>query len=256
MSDTTLAGSATSAPKQQKAKPRYQVIGDTLMAELARGDYDPGSCLPTELELCTRFDASRFTIRKALDVLRDLGLVERRSGVGTIVIARRPKEQIVQTLNSFEDLFQYPSETYRQPLETRQVTTSAELALMLRASPGQDWTRLRAMRMARRTEAPISWLEAYVRPDVADVLKQPNPAGVSLLSQIETTHGHTAENAQVEMSVTRVDAEKAGLLAVEEGSPALIILRRYFGRDGNVYLLTYSVHPENRFSLNFELEKQ
>ncbi len=256
MSDPALIRSPAPTGKQSKSKPRYQVIGDTLVAELARGDYDPGSCLPTEHELCARFDASRFTIRKALDVLRDLGLVERRSGVGTIVIAQRPKDQIVQTLSSFEELFQYPSETYRRQLATKRVVASPELSLMLRSSPGQAWTRLRAMRIARRTEAPISWLEAYVRPDFADVLKQPNPAGVSLLRQIETAHGHTAATAQVEMSVTRVDAEKAGLLAVEEGSPALIILRRYSGEDGQVYLLTYSVHPENRFSLNFELEKR
>jgi DNA-binding GntR family transcriptional regulator len=43
---------------------------------------------------------------------------------------------------------------------------------------------------------------------------------------------------------------------VEESDPALIILRRYRGEDGVIFLVTYSVHPENRFSLNIEFEKR
>jgi hypothetical protein len=43
---------------------------------------------------------------------------------------------------------------------------------------------------------------------------------------------------------------------VEESDPALIILRRYRGEDGVIFLVTYSVHPENRFTLNIELEKR
>ena len=244
------------AADQVKKPPRYQTISDTLRAELAEGIHRIGECLPTEHDLCRRFTASRYTIRQALDGLRKLGLVEPRSGVGTIVIANEPREQVTQTLSSFEELFQYPSETYRRPLSVKHVTAGPDLAQMLGSPLGQDWTRLHALRVTRSTDTPISWMEAYLLPEVADVLKLPNPAGISLLSQIEDAKAQKAARAEVEMSVKRIDPSIADLLDVDEGAPGFVIVRRYSGTDGRVYLLTYSIHPENRFTLKFDLEKR
>ena len=58
------------------------------------------------------------------------------------------------------------------------------------------------------------------------------------------------------ISAGRISPEQAGPLLVEAGTPALIIVRRYRGQDGEPYLLTSSTHPEDRFSLNFEFEKR
>ena len=240
----------------RKTATRYTEIENTLRSEIVDGLRAVGSLLPTEHELCERFAASRFTIRQALAGLRNHGMIEARSGVGTFVIADRPREAFVQTLNSFEELLQYPSETYRKQLEVRTIEATPELAMMLRCSPGQTWVNLKAMRLARGSEAPISWLDAWVQPRFADVLDQPNPKGDPLLKQIETLHRHRAGHAQVEIFVSRISAALSGPLKTDEGAPALTIVRRYRGPDAAVYLVTYSIHPENRFSLNFEFEKQ
>ena len=55
------------------------------------GRFPVGSLLPTELELCERYDASRHTVRGALPELQELGLVSRRKNVGTRVEAARPR---------------------------------------------------------------------------------------------------------------------------------------------------------------------
>jgi DNA-binding GntR family transcriptional regulator len=245
-------------PKEpnESAVPRYSEIRDVLLGEIQAGVYKVGGRLPGEHELCERFDVSRFTIRQALQGLRDEGLVEARPGIGTIVVSDRRREAFVQTLGSFEELLQYPAETFRKQLEVQTIEASPELALMLRSSPGQRWVKLKAMRIARASGQPISWLDAYVTPRFADVIDLPNPGGTPLLRQIEARHGHRAAHAQVEIFVGRIPAHLAGPLDAEEGAPALIILRRYRGADGAVYLVTYSVHPENRFSLNIELERQ
>ena len=127
---------------------------------------------------------------------------------------------------------------------------------MLRCSPGQEWVRLKALRLARPSSAPIASLDAYLLPKFADVVDLPNPSGISVVRQIEQLYGHRAGHAQIEIFVSRIDAQLAETLMAEEGDPSLIILRRYRGEDGVIYLVTYSVHPENRFSLNIELEKR
>lgn len=67
---------------------RYQQVADQLRAAIARGDYQPGTALPTEAELMKQYGLSRTTIRQALGVLRSEGLIAARHGSGTFVRER------------------------------------------------------------------------------------------------------------------------------------------------------------------------
>lgn len=68
-------------------KKKYQTIYGTLKQEIIDGRYGEGEFLPTELELAARFEASRPTVAKALDMLRVQKIIERRAGYGTVVLA-------------------------------------------------------------------------------------------------------------------------------------------------------------------------
>lgn len=67
----------------------YLQAADQLRAHIVAGRPAPGNRLPSELELLHRFDASRQTVRRALEVLRQEGLVEPVKGVGVFVRADR-----------------------------------------------------------------------------------------------------------------------------------------------------------------------
>lgn len=242
------------APRK-RPRARYTLIEDALRQDIETGKYPIGSLLPTEHALCEAMSASRFTIRQALAGLREAGFIDARPGLGTVVIANAARQTISHTLNSFEELLRYPAETLRKQLEVQTISVTHKLAHLLSATPGQSWVWLKAMRMTRHSEAPIAWLDAYVLPEFAGVLDQPNPAGAPLLTQIEARYGRRAAQAQVEIFVGRIDADMATPMKAEVGAPALIILRRYRGDDGAVYLVTHSIHPEGRFSLNFEMAR-
>lgn len=242
-------------PQPGQSRPRYAEIEEILREEIQSGHFKLGSHLPTEHELCDRFSVSRFTVRQALSRLREAGILDARPGIGTIVVSAADRVTFVQTLSSMEELLQYPAESYRQHLSVQRIEATPEQAIMLRCSPGQPWVRLKAIRLARPSSAPFASLDAYLLPKFAPVADLPNPAGTSVVRQIEQSFGHRAAQAQIEIFVSRIDSQLSELLTVAEGDPALIILRRYRGEDGGIFLVTYSVHPENRFSLNIELEK-
>lgn len=63
--------------------PKYQSIADSLRTEIENGLYDSSGLLPTEQLLCRRFQISRQTVRRALSVLEDEGLISRRQGSGS-----------------------------------------------------------------------------------------------------------------------------------------------------------------------------
>ena len=88
--------------------PLYRQISDNLLVGIREGKFPVGSFLPGELELIDRFDASRHTIREALRVLEDMGLVKRQRGRGTLVLSTEASPAFVQMVRSPSELFSYP----------------------------------------------------------------------------------------------------------------------------------------------------
>ena len=66
-------------------KPKYLQVADILRREIAEGVFRDGQTLMTEEELRFRFNVSRQTVRQAIALLEDDGLVDRRRGSGTYV---------------------------------------------------------------------------------------------------------------------------------------------------------------------------
>ena len=64
--------------------PLYIQVYEVLKKELAK--YPVGTNIPPERTLCGRYGVDRVTVRKALTMLADEGLIERRQGRGTKVI--------------------------------------------------------------------------------------------------------------------------------------------------------------------------
>jgi len=66
-------------------EPKYQSVAENLRREIAAGTYRDGDALLTEAELKQRFGVSRQTVRQAISLLENDGLVIRRRGSGTYV---------------------------------------------------------------------------------------------------------------------------------------------------------------------------
>ncbi len=79
---------------------RYQEIAAEIRDLAAAGG--PGSLLPSESELSARFGASRVTVRRALELVRDDGLIAARQGFGWFV-ATEPLRQRLEHLGTIED---------------------------------------------------------------------------------------------------------------------------------------------------------
>jgi GntR family transcriptional regulator len=79
-------------------KALYQDVVGFLQEDIKNGRYSPQEKLPSENQLAREFSVSRVTLREALRVLEDDGLIVRRHGTGTFV---RDKKAIpIQDLSS------------------------------------------------------------------------------------------------------------------------------------------------------------
>src|SRR6202051_4029446 len=72
-------------PRAPKSS-RYRDIATRLQKEIRLGKYPVGNLLPTETELMAQHSSSRQTVREALRILMDQGLIVRRAGLGSVII--------------------------------------------------------------------------------------------------------------------------------------------------------------------------
>ncbi len=67
-------------------KPKYRKIVYYVKEKIAKGEWAIGSRIPSQRELAKTFDVNRSTVISALEELMADGLIEGKSGVGTVVI--------------------------------------------------------------------------------------------------------------------------------------------------------------------------
>lgn len=238
----------------RRRAPRYSSIADTLRGAIARGRYKVGSCLPTELELCRMFDASRHTVREALRALTVEQLIVRRQRAGSTVVAAHPPTVYAQSVTSIEQLLNYP-ETWRETVAQRHLRATGELPALLDCREGERWFLLSVLRHPKGSQMPMCWIDIYLQPRYAGVVRHSNHDKLLVCDQIAEMYGETLDRVQMEIEAGFVPPRMAKRLKVAAGSPALFVLRRYLNPAGNAFEITLSVHPHRRYRYAFEVRR-
>lgn len=75
-------------PDIEELLPKYLRISGHIRDQIERGELGPGAEVPSERELAQIWNVARPTASKALNTLRQAGVVESRRGAGTYVVDR------------------------------------------------------------------------------------------------------------------------------------------------------------------------
>ncbi len=94
-------------------QPKYMNIVDWVKTQIESEKLNPGEKLNSENELTDMFQMSRQTVRRAIDVLEEEGIVERRQGSGTYisnVFKRRTENTMnIAVVTTYVDDYIFPS---------------------------------------------------------------------------------------------------------------------------------------------------
>lgn len=213
---------------------RYRDIAATLREQIETGEIVAGRVLPSESALSTAHRTSRVTVRKALELLRDEGLVASRQGAGWFV-AVDPLRQSLGRLGTIE----------------------AQLAASQRTPERQVYG-------FAFTEAPVWVSEILGSPDVLEVHRLNTADGqpfARVTVWVPHHHGEHLSRAQVEASpfyevlavelggatqtigAAVVGDHDAQRLDVPQGSPVLVCKRITNDVDGVPVLVSEHVFP-------------
>ena len=75
---------------RQSRSPLYLQIAEILRQNLGRGVWTPGELLPTISELSAEYSVAKITVRQAVKILEEEGLLDSRRGRGTTVLPPPP----------------------------------------------------------------------------------------------------------------------------------------------------------------------
>lgn len=237
-------------------KLHYADIARHLTEAIAAGQFPVGSLLPTELELCGQYSTSRHTVRAALHELQQLGLVSRRKNVGTRVESARPTNEFRPTLSSVDDLVQFGAEHIRKVLSVEETAIQSSLAKELECANGSRWLRISSLRLDANGRPPVGWTDVYIEPAYAEIgeLVRKNP-DMLVSSLIEKRYGRRIAQIRQEIRAVAVPANMASALQTEPNTPGLKIIRWYQDAAGQVFEMSVSVHPSERFAVSMHLQR-
>jgi len=74
-------------PEWDAAEFVYVQLADDLAGRIGRGEFPTGSRLPSEADLAEGYGVAKMTVRRALEVLRERGLIRTLHGRGSVVLA-------------------------------------------------------------------------------------------------------------------------------------------------------------------------
>ncbi len=240
-------------PGMLASQPQYALIAQALMADIASGRHAVGSLLPPEMDLCTQFGVSRHTVREAMRMLQERGLVSRQRGVGTLVKASQAEAHYVQSTASIADLLQYVEDTRLVTERMTPVVADAALAEALNCAPGLRWLHVRGFRYVGSNKQPVALTDIFLHAAFGGIKKLIGVQKVPVYRLIEQQYGQTVVEVRQRIGATLVGEADARALAVKPGSAGLVATRHYVGKNEQVLEVAVNLHPAERYAYSQSL---
>ncbi|GIO35380.1 GntR family transcriptional regulator [Paenibacillus antibioticophila] len=126
--------------QQPSSEPLYIQIANVLRENIRTEKWVEGQRIPTEMDLCDIYHASRITIRKAIDELVRDNLLIRKRAKGTFVNRFSPENADYFTMvKSFtQELLEQGKLLITMKAEVKRIPADYQIAKYLKINPGED----------------------------------------------------------------------------------------------------------------------
>ncbi|PXX58807.1 GntR family transcriptional regulator [Nocardia tenerifensis] len=209
-------------------------VADLLRHQLHAGAFDAG--LPSEQELAAEFEASRNTVREALALLKDEGLIDRAPKVGTRV-ATRKYDHGLDALLGLQETFKDHGTVRNEVRVAMHVTAPAAVARRLHLAPGERVVYLERLRYL--ADIPLSLDLTYLVPDIGTELLGHDLEHTDIFVLLEQISGHSLGHADLALEAVPADPHTASTLDIPGGAPLLMLERLTHLDDGRPVDLEY-----------------
>ena len=227
---------------------RARRVADVLRQQIHTAAYLDE--LPTESELAVEFSVSRNTIREALGILKQEGLIDRGPKVGTHV-AQRKYDHRIDSLLGLKEAFKHVGEVRNEVRAAMLVVAPPAVASRLQLEPGEQAVFIERLRYLG--DLPLSLDLTYLTPDIGTQVLDHTLETNDLFALIEQVSGHRLGSASLALEAIPADAHSAATLQVPDGSALLMLERLTSLDDGTPVDLEYIRMRGDRITMSGHL---
>lgn len=231
-------------------EPAYIQLVTILRECVASGCLLPGDQLPSQSQLCRRYGVSPMTVRRAVNILADQGVVSAQQGRGTYVKSIGLGAATFD-LNGLYGLFSDPAKTTVKLLEARMVCADERTAAHLGLAPA---SRVIYMRRLLHTEGEPSFLHReYLICDPKRPIVEAEMEVTALHSLFGGRGATLLKRGDVSIQAILLDEEEARLLHSSLPMAAFCLEHLFYDFDDNPISWGWLVGQADRLRLTTQV---
>ena len=216
----------------RKPIPLYHQLKELVLEKIDSGEWGPGYRLPTESELTAQYGVSRVTVRQALQLLADQGLVERKQGLGTFVARPKVAHNLLWMYRDGNEVKERGGEIkYKlHSLQERKPLAAVAHRLGIQSDDRVFEVRRSLLADGEPLMLITTWLPTSLFPGLPEL-----DLGPRTMMNVLRDYGYAVAHQHKEVEITILDEEEAAALEVEAGAPALLLTFVSYLDDGRPF---------------------
>jgi GntR family transcriptional regulator len=231
------------------APPKYAQVVDAIKRRIERGEYTPGTLLPSEHQLVGEFEVSRPTIVKALSALRQDGWIDTQQGKGSFVRGRPALADAERTRPAHGVLELAETDVAGELVQAGVKLAPPHVAALLGLKAGaRAFVR---QRLLSQDGEPVELASAWLSLELAAGTDLASP---DLLDESIRQHLQSRKKIRLDHGVEQITArhptgEEAALLRVAADAPVLSVIVTAYDATARPIQVSDLVLPGERHEL-------
>src|SRR4249920_144713 len=219
----------SSVDLDRSAVSRYIQLASLFRRRIEAGDWAIGQQTPTVDGLTAEFGVARATVRKALDILEDEGLIERYRAKGTFV-RQRPKQQLwCEVATDWSGLLAAREEAVIEVLADERGFQPPNVPHPV-GTLAPSYRRL--TRRHARHGAPFLLARLYIDERLRGRISKKDLQSKTALKLMADVPGLKIKDARQTLTISSADVETSELLDLPLNAPIGIVYRSVVDRSG------------------------
>lgn len=229
--------------------PFYYQVAETLKERIVSHQYQPDALLPSESRLSEEFDVSNITIRKAMALLVQEGLIIRRRGVGTRVVPRQEDRIPLKITGNFRDWVDSAlRKKYRLTIDVlsidRMICPRPVAKILQLAQDAEIW---RVKRVRKLKGEPASYYINYIPVDLVAPLRKRDFSRRSFIEVFREKGKIPITQTSQKVEAVVSDMDVSSVLGIHFGAALFFVENAYYSADGRPLEVTHIYFRGDRY---------
>lgn len=237
----------------ESATPIYFQISEQIKEDIRCGKLKQQDMLPPDRVFCEELNVSRMTVKKAIDLLANEGLVVRKKGIGTFVASPKIVQSLYNVTGFTGDNARRGAKVYSRVIAHEVIPVPPEVAEKLKLKKNQKVIRLKRLRFVN--DEPVALETSYLNYAKCRKVMDYSFEEESLYRVLSQECHITLETARQTIEVAGSTEGDGLLLKNAIGNPMFYLSRTSCDPDGTPIEYVKSVYRSDRYIFEIYLEK-